>query len=201
MRGYLSFILVFISVLLLLSLLRLQDASSSTDLSKAVAAERTYAVQMNVKESVLEALRLGALAGFSGYDSAHDISLCKHCPDSFCSPLPDAVNTCDAAKCGACFREAEARTAARERAVSDVRPLNNHPFDSDFRVAIGDPQIEVFLEADTLAKNGFGLGSARLTDEFFVFVDSDKFAITSTAEVPEMVISYTRLASDGGGGG
>ena len=92
MRGYLSFILVFIAVLLLLALLRLHDAAHSTDLSKAVAAERTYAVQMNVKESVVESARRGALAGFSDYDATHDIKLCKHCPDSYCSAIPGSTN-------------------------------------------------------------------------------------------------------------
>ncbi|NYZ74415.1 hypothetical protein H0O00_04695 [Candidatus Micrarchaeota archaeon] len=200
MRGYLSFILVFISVLLLLSLLRLYDASYSMDLSKAVAAERTYAVQMNVKESVIEVARQGALGGFSDYDAAHDIRLCKHCPDSFCSALPGSANQCDSAKCMACFREADARAGAIDKAVSGVHSLNNHIFDSDFEVGIGDPSIEVFLEADSFAKNGFRLGSARFTDALLVFVDSGKFAISSTAEMPEVVMTYD-VAGDSGGGG
>jgi hypothetical protein len=189
MRGYISFVLVFISVLLLLSLLKLHDASSSTDLSKAVAVERIYGVQMNVKESVIEAARQGALDGFVGYDAIHDINKCKHCPDSFCSPLPEAPNRCDTALCMACFREADARASATDKAISGVRSLNTHEFDSDFQVRIDDPSLEVFLEADPLAKNGFRLGSARFTKEFSVFVDSRKFAISSTAEMPKVVVA------------
>ncbi len=188
MRGYLSFILVFIAVLLLLSLLRLHDASYSTDLSKAVAAERTYAVQMNAKESVIEAARQGALGGFSDYDATHDIRLCRHCPDSFCSAIPGSANQCDNTKCMACFREADARAGAIDRALSGVRSLNSHVFDSDFEVRIGDPAMEVFLEADPAAKNGFRLGSARFTKEFLVSVDSKKFAISSTTKMPEVEI-------------
>ncbi len=69
MRGYFTFLIVFVSFALLLSLVQLNLNSKTHDQSKAIWTERFYRVQMNVKEVLLEAAREGALDGFNSYCS------------------------------------------------------------------------------------------------------------------------------------
>jgi hypothetical protein len=193
MKGYLSFVLVFVSSLLILSLLSMSQAAGSVNLSKAVVVERTYGIQMNVKENLFEAARQGAMEGFADYDAAKDIRLCRHCPDHSCSPPadPPPPNICDASLCSRCFREDEARAEAEKGALSNISSLRSHVFDPDFEVQVGQPAFEVFLRSDPLARNGFALDFGRFRDPLGISVASKKLGISSRSEIPSgMVISY-----------
>lgn len=186
MRGYMSFLLVSASALLFLSLMELRLASSATDLSLAVALERAYGSEMDAKEAAVESMRQGAQAGFAGYDSAHFLGACAHCPDNLCAypapPAPPPPNFCDAALCLACFRESGARLAASAGAEAAVRSLSLS--DGDFNASFGAASVESFLEHDASGKNGFALESLRLSEPLPVTFGSVKFRISSSAALP-----------------
>ena len=193
MRGYLSFVLVLASLILVFTLLELSLASNSVDLSKAISAERAYGVQMNVKESIIESAKQGALEGFNTYDSSHDLSLCKHCHDFFCAPqeLLPPPNVCDQSLCERCFRESDARIEAEKGAILRVVGLANHNFDNDFDIFISPAVIDSFTAADPASKNGFSLSSLRFKDDLHLRFISKKFGLSTNATVPEgFVISY-----------
>lgn len=184
MRAYISFVLVFLSLALLLSLLSMAQAADSVDLSKAVAVSRAYGVQMNVKESVVEAAGQGAREGFAAYDASHDVGLCRHCGDHFCDPLPSSPNFCSAQLCVACFREDEAREEAAGTAVSRTDALRGHAFDGDFSVALGTVDFEVFLKADGTAKNGYALDYGRFRKDVGMTLASGKLGVTAAGKIP-----------------
>ncbi len=195
MRGYLSFVLVFSSVMLIITLILVFQASVSADYSKAVSVERAYAIQMNAKEAVLESVRYGSLGGFRLYDSGHEVSKCKHCPDHFCIPPtppdPAPPNVCDETMCSACFRESEARVAAQDGAGASVSLLRQHQSDPQFPVSLGELDIEASLKADALSKNGFSLGSMRFRKGLGISVDAGAFGIRGESGIPEgMVVSF-----------
>jgi len=191
MRGYLSFVLVLVSLQLVFSLLDVKDASDSSDLSKALSVERAYSLHMNVKECILEAARQGAQEGFAVYDASHDIKLCKHCLDAYCSPIPSALNHCDPFLCNQCFREDEARAEAERYALSKIALLRSHQFDSDFRVIILNENVEVFTTADGTAKNGYALDYLRFREDLGIGLESAKFNLSADAEIPRgVVIEY-----------
>lgn len=189
MQGFVSFILVFVSVPLLLSALSISQAAGHSDLSKAVAVERAYGLHMNAKEAVLEAVRQGSGSGFAAYDSSHDILLCRHCPDHYCvspSPLnPAPPNACDSDKCGRCFREAEARAAAELGALTSMSSLRPHIFDGDFSVGVGTARTEAFLRAEPLAKNSISLDFVRFRDALPISVDSERLEVRGKWEIPQ----------------
>lgn len=190
MRGYLSFVLVLASVVLVFTLLEINMVSKSFDLSKAISVERAYGLQMNVKESILESARQGARDGFNTYDFTHDIKLCKHCPDSFCLPPtpPLPTNYCDPLLCAQCFRESEARMESERYAVSNITTLGHHHFDSDFRVFISQPTLKAFTTNNSMAKNGFSLDYLIFDDDLRIDLVSDDFDLSAAAKIPEGVI-------------
>ncbi len=197
MRGYLSFILVLVSLQLVFSLLEVKSASESTDLSKAISVERTYSVQMNVKECILEAARQGASEGFAAYDASHDIRLCRHCPDSYCSPVPAAPNRCDPLLCEQCFREGEARAEAERQALSMIDLLRTHQFDSDFLITIGGAELEAFTKADVTAKNSYALDYLRLRGDLSIRLESEKLGLSAVAKIPRGVVIEYESSGDG----
>ncbi len=182
MRGYLSFVLVLLSIGLVLTLLELNIHSSST---KAVLIERSYSLSMNVKEAILELLWQGAQSGFDSYNLDHDIAMCVHCPA--CHP-----KTCDPLKCQKCFRESDSRSAAKAHALASVDKLKIHVFDSDFDVSIGDVQLEVYTAPDPLSKNGFSLDSVKITTNIPILIRSEKFGIYGEVTMPSGVIINER---------
>ncbi len=182
MRGYLSFILVLISLLLVLSLL---EFSIQIDLSKAISLERLYGVEMNAKEATIEALRTGSNDGFSNYDKNHKIENCKHCYDNFCSPTPTSSNFCSDALCISCFREKEARYAAFLGATSAVSSLHN--FDPDFSVIISASNIGVFLRHEPLSKNGFAIDFIRIDKDATIICNS-KLGVSSSSKLPKGMV-------------
>jgi len=188
MRGYLSFILVLVSLQLILSLLEVKEASDSADLSKALSVERAYSLHMNVKECIMESARQGAQEGFTAYDNSHDIKLCRHCPDAYCSPIPSASNHCDSLLCSQCFREEEARAEAEQYALSRIDLLRSHQFDFDFKVTILDVRIEVFTKADGMAKNGYALDYLRFREDLGIRLGSEKLDLSADAEIPRGVV-------------
>ena len=191
MRGYLSFVLAFLSLALLLSLLLLSQAADSTDLSRAIAVSRTYGVLMNMKEAVLEAARLGGEEGFASYDDSHSIASCLSCPDHFCDPLPAAPNGCDAAVCAMCFREDEARRAAEKEALAKTGMLAGCGFDDGFNSTVEDAEFEVFLKAANGTKNGYALDYGRFRKLVAVRASSRALDVAADGAIPAgLVIGY-----------
>ena len=183
MRGYLSFVLVFLSIVLVLSMLNLHIQNKS---SRALMIERTYSTSMNVKESIIESIDQGAMQGFQQYDLSHDVLLCRHCPDNYCSPEPMALNQCDPELCEQCFRADDAKTSAEYQALLNYEKLNFHDFDPDYDVSISKPELKVFLEQDPLSKNGYSYGSFRLDKDIGIILDG--FGMVSSAKIPRGVI-------------
>jgi hypothetical protein len=188
MKGYVSFILVLLASLALLDLLSLYSSSSETDLSQAVAAERIYGIEMNVKEALIASVRIGAKEGFDEYDKGHDIKNCRHCPDHFCAlsipanPLP--VNFCDNLLCGGCFRESGARNSAMMGAQNRLEALKSHTFDQDFNISFHPAEIEILLRPDPFSKNGYSLDFARFRSSCGFTVSSEKFQTERKAKIP-----------------
>jgi hypothetical protein len=173
MRGYLSFVLVLFSLVLIISLLQFNSYTST----KHIVTERIYLVSMNAKEVSVELLRQGALKGFVLYDSTHSLESCMHCPPchpEFCNPV----------KCQECFREDEARAAARDMALAHFSQLATYSFDSDFSVALGAADVQVFTKADSVSRNGFSLHSLRIMQDIPISISSEKFSTRGTAKIP-----------------
>lgn len=188
MRGYLSFLLVLLGSLALAEMLAVYGAASTFDLSRPVAIERAYGLEMNAKETVIESVRAGAAAGFSEYDLAHDVRECIHCPDNACVPPnpadPLPPNYCDGERCSGCFRESEARAAALSGAEEMLRRLDAHDYDPDFRIGFGKVRMSAFLLPDPASRNGLRLSSLRFMDEFPLNISSDKFGLRREAGIP-----------------
>jgi hypothetical protein len=182
MRGYLSFVLVLLSIGLVFTLLELNIYPSS---SKALLIERSYSLSMNIKEAILESLWQGTQTGFDNYNLNHDIAMCIHCPA--CHP-----KTCDPLRCQQCFRESESRDAAKTHALISLDKLRLHSFDPDFDVSIGDVQLEVYTSPDPLSKNGFSLDSVKITNNIPILINSEKFDIYGEVHVPLGVIIHER---------
>lgn len=176
MRGYVSFVLVFISSLILLSSLALLNAARSADLSGAVEAARAGGISMNVRECVVESVRQGASSGFLMYDASHDITLCRHCMDNSCVPpnpaYPNPVNWCDATLCGQCFRSSEARSAAETGAGAALLALRPDSFDDEYSVEIGGADFEANLMAAPQSRNGIHLESMLLRNDVVFTLES-----------------------------
>ncbi|VVC04155.1 Uncharacterised protein [Candidatus Bilamarchaeum dharawalense] len=184
MRGYFTFILVFVSLLLVFTMLL---SVSKSDFSQAVAIERAYGLSMNIKEILIESARQGANEGFAIYDNNHDIRLCRHCQDHFCTYDRDYPNYCDDHLCSICFRENDARASAIQTAQQKITNLKNHKFDPDFSVSFTDPQLSVFLKPSKLSKNGFSLDYMSVDGEIPIILSS-KF-ISTKSKLPKLVIS------------
>jgi len=188
MRGYLSFVLAFLSLALILSLLSLSNAAGSRSLSKAVSVERIYGVEMNVKEIILEEARQGGRTGFSIYSTTHFERMCKHCPDNFCAPYippaPPPENACDETLCSACFREDEARNASEYWSELGISSLNGHMFDPDFSINIGHADTEASLSADPLRKGYFILSDIRFREDLRINISSEKLSISAGSRIP-----------------
>ena len=188
MRGYVSFLLVMAGSLILIDLLAVYSASTSIDLSTAIAAERAYGLEMNVKEIVLESVRSGGSSGFSGYDRTHELRKCMHCMDHSCAlptpanPLPP--NRCDPVLCGDCFRESGAREAAVEGAMEMLSGLGTQDFDPDFSIEFAEAELETALGPDPLARNGFFLDSLRFRKIYRINLSSAKFGMHSESGIP-----------------
>jgi hypothetical protein len=182
-KGYFSFILVFASVILLLTIL--SAMAIQPDYSSSLAIERAYSLSMNVKEVISESAISGASYGFQQYDSTHDVKMCMHCTDYFCTYDRDFPNYCDDYLCSKCFRENEARANADLFANVKIILLNFHEFDPDFSVSISSPTFLAFLKPDITAKNGFSLAHIK-SNELTITLQSNFISVNST--FPEMVI-------------
>jgi hypothetical protein len=120
MRGYLSFLLVLASLLLVIMLLVSAAALKDFSLSRAIAAERTYQLQMNIKEVVLEAGRQGAVQAFTTYSFTHSKDACIRKP--MFTMNPD------------CFKDVEAMQQAKEGAYDRIKMLT--AFDPDYAILL-----------------------------------------------------------------
>jgi hypothetical protein len=185
MRGYLSFVLVFICSAILLSSYSLSGVPS-IDLSKAISVEQASGLMLNVKEASIESIRQGSVEGFKAYDDSHDLPRCLNCPGA-CGPSPLAP--CDPIRCGGCFREDEARSWALAGASSRLALLREHGFDDPFSVSIGPADIEIFLVPDPLSKNGFISGHTRLRSGLIISIESDNLGISAQGELPKGLVA------------
>ncbi|MBU0591996.1 hypothetical protein KKF81_04545 [Candidatus Micrarchaeota archaeon] len=188
MRGYLSFLVVFVSLIIIFSLIQLSIAVNNSDFSKSIVISRTYSLQMNAKELILESARLGATDGFFVYDSSHDIKNCGHCPDAGCSPDPRAPNRCDTRMCDSCFRESDARKEAENYATAQLDSLKSYTFDPDFYVSISIPVVQAFTKFDPLAKNSHSLDYIRFVGDVRIAIESEKFDISAKAHIPKGMV-------------
>ena len=188
MRGYFSFLLALLGSIILLDILSVYSASSAFDLSRAVSAERAYGLGMNVKETMLESARNGALAAFAEYDRTHDVRMCIHCPDHSCalpSPAnPAPPNRCDGALCAACFRESGAREATIGGAGRALLLIGTHEFDPDFSVSLGLCVLEASLGPEPVSRNGFILDSVRFRNACPFNASSEKLGVRSESYIP-----------------
>lgn len=190
MKGYFSFILVFLLSLLLLSSIELYQSKNSFSLSKAIISERTYSVGTNVHHSIYRSLIDGANNGFDSYDSTHSLALCNHCPDYYCNPTISSPNYCDATLCNLCFRDQEAKERSNEGALESLSQLRQIPFDNDFNVSFNQPQLEVFLKPENNSRNGVKISYIRTVSPIFLNISSSKFSINASKNVDSGWLIY-----------
>src|SRR3989338_4010110 len=67
MRAYVTFILVFAALVILIYSFEAAVNSSSLNLSKPAAVNRIFHTELNIKENVIEAARSGAVESFVAY--------------------------------------------------------------------------------------------------------------------------------------
>lgn len=132
MRGYLSFVIVFVCVFILLSLFLAKSELLSADFSKSIVAERMHQTSMNIKQGIFAAAESGGKGAFVQYDFTHSRDECVHCPDMGCVPPtpenPTPPNVCDPVRCSICFRDEEARILS----AAGAQTVLNSVADSDF---------------------------------------------------------------------
>ena len=185
MKGYLSFVLVLVSLSLILLLLNIQP---SQNFSKAISLERISSIQMNLKEVLIESIRQGAQSGFADYDTSHSLEDCTHCIDHFCSVVPLEPNYCNELLCSGCFRESDARTAASAEITLTISKLKNYSIDHDFSFSLTEPEFEVFLKPDLSSKNGFTIDFVRLKKDLILSLQSEKFNTSNSAKLPKGLV-------------
>ena len=164
-RGFVSFLLVFVSISLLLILLRFQGVQ--INLSKAIAVEQAYYLQMNAKEAVLEAARSGTQEGLRQY-------------------------LVEIAASGATFNIDSAYSRARVEAHRRMAVLDNFEstVESDFEIMLwcgyidksdlGSLKTRMLVEEKVLACNGCEPISSSKCADFVNFVpQADFLAISS----------------------
>ncbi|MBI5227992.1 hypothetical protein HY988_05375 [Candidatus Micrarchaeota archaeon] len=193
MKGYISFALAFVSVLLLLSIVKLYSVSYDYNFHRAIEVERVVGLHENVQETSKELIRQGALVGFKDYDEKYDIKKCIYCiEDHICSPFPDPPPPvlCDPIKCRDCFRDYDAEAWSHDRAIKYFGKVKSpYNFDPDFSVDMGDPDIKVILDANgPYQRNGYRVNSIIFKTDFPIKIHSDKFNISSTSKIGEGVI-------------
>ncbi|HIE56406.1 MAG TPA: hypothetical protein EYP90_14745 [Chromatiaceae bacterium] len=137
MKGYLSFVLVFASVILILGFVQADLSAGTVDLSRAISAERAYQAQMNVKEVLLEAAAQGGLRGYGAYaDGRSELACVQYCPD-FGECLHPKTPPCDMVKCAdKCFRISDAQSEAEKGAMLKMREVSAAEFDSGADIVI-----------------------------------------------------------------
>jgi hypothetical protein len=190
MKGYLSFVLAFLCLMLIIALLSIVQASTQYDFSRAIAAQRAYGVGMNAKEAITEGIRNGARTGFEAYDATHLLVACMHCPDHFCA-IPPAPNFCNEELCSLCFREDGARKAAESGINDSLAALMVHGFDPDFNVSIIGGSPEVSLAPDLKRPGKYIPDSIRLRERMGISVACEKLGIWSETGIPAgMVVRY-----------
>jgi len=67
MRAFLSFLIVFAAFAIILTILSASISTKQLNLSKSIEIERMHAIQMNIKELIIESARLGANTGLIEY--------------------------------------------------------------------------------------------------------------------------------------
>lgn len=120
MRGYLTFLLVLVSVIFILIIIQASQLPYQVSFSKAIAAERTYQVQMNSKEVILETIRLGAWDGYYAYTLFHHESVCE-------TEGPEHPN---------CFRIPEARLWTQLGIYARLATLDTSMFDEEIEIEV-----------------------------------------------------------------
>ena len=202
MRGYLSFLIIFASIFLIIALLELTLASKSWNFSKALEVEKASSISLNAKEMIIGVMEQNAKTAYTEYDLTHRIDDCVHCPESFCSPVPDMPNACDPVACLSCFREPEAREKARVAAVSAFSKSKNFEL-SSMLIEIGDegnqegkePEIETLSVISPLARNGYALGGIRFRSELSVRVSSEISDLVAVSRIPRGTVIRNGIAS------
>lgn len=160
MRGYISFLLVLASVLLVILLLNSSILVRELSFSDAIISEKTYQLQMNVKELILESARQGAINGFNGYSHTHSKIACKRHP--LYTNNPD------------CFNDHDAILRTKTSAIASMAQLNTHNSDFDLLLWCTQSKNEhlaqkhsiKLIEKRTLSnqENSFLLSSALCND-------------------------------------
>ena len=190
MKGYFSFILVFVISLLLISAIELYQTKYSFSLSKAIISERSYEIGSNYEHAIKATILSGAKKGFDTYDATHSISMCNHCPDYFCNPTPSSTNYCDAALCSLCFRDSDAVLESKRQVVSSLSLLSSIENSSDFSLSFNIPDFDVFLVGDSLSKNGVSFSSIRTAGQISLLVNSSKFQIYAKKTIPSGLVQH-----------
>lgn len=190
MKGYFSFILVFIISLLIISSIELYQTKNSFSLSKAIISERAYGVGSNAEYSISQSLIQGAVIGFNDYDSTHSILMCNHCQDFYCSIVPASPNMCDPLLCATCFRDKEAIESSKTMSINTLQSLGGTGFDRDFYVSFNNPEIEVFFKPNLSSKNGVSFSHIRTTSPILLNINSSKFNITAKKIISSGLVKY-----------
>ncbi len=157
MKGYISFILVFASIFLILTFITINLSSTDFNLARAVSAERTYQIQLNLKEAMIESAKQGAMNGFEKYSVLRSDEAClMYCVErGVC--LLSRPPTCNKPSCKQfCFKESDAEKAAEEAAVSNMARVKS---------AFSQDDVSIELWCGALGGDaGKGITNSLMTD-------------------------------------
>lgn len=121
MRGYVTFILVFFAVALLLLSLEALTNSDKTNLSQAIAFSRVSKIDLNAKDTITELAREGAKDGLNAYIAVKVAEAAEKCADLVtCSP-PE-------------FNERDAELAVNSAVYLKILKLENQSFANNVEV-------------------------------------------------------------------
>lgn len=131
MKGYLSFILAFASIFLILSFIAINLESTNINMARTLAVERSYQIQLNLKEAMIGSAKAGALDGYQQYAMGRSDDACTlFCKERGVCLLPKTP-PCNKFKCKSfCFKESDAEDAAEEGAATRMAEVQDR-FDQD----------------------------------------------------------------------
>ncbi|MBI5222954.1 hypothetical protein HY990_00880 [Candidatus Micrarchaeota archaeon] len=192
MKGYFTWFLVLVCVLVILSGYALYAKSMQNVQSKQIFLLRSEHLAQNVVEASGELMRQEIKRNFTAYDESRFLVNCLACPSHYCLPYvpayaPDELKAkrCDERKCDLCFEPSVASSEAEKAGIQNFHQTDNYDWDSDYNISIEEPKIKVFLKIDPLAKNGYSLDYYEVTQDSLIRMSSEKFHFEANYTLPK----------------
>ena len=171
MKGYVTFLLVLVSLSFIIIIIGASQKPYDISFSKAIAAERAYGVAMNSKEVAAEAMRQGGVEAFGIYELTHTAAEC-YVPPYFEANL-------------FCYREEEVPIVVKAGAFIRLATLDKSAFDPDMEIEF---YCTPLVTDDMLRKEATNMRAGGTLDPVAFFTYDN-----STTNASELALSYVTL--------